>query len=64
MKSSFVKNASRLALTASVSLAAASAAHAGAFGLNEYNAVSTGAGLAGGAAGGAGIGSSPSTRRP
>src|SRR5208282_4670819 len=32
-------------------------AHAGAFGLNEYNAISTGAALAGGAAGGAGIGS-------
>ncbi|MDR3448585.1 MAG: OmpP1/FadL family transporter [Alphaproteobacteria bacterium] len=33
------------------------AAHAGAFGLNEYNAIATGVAAAGGAAGGAGIGS-------
>ena len=32
-------------------------AHAGAFGLNEYNAISTGTAFAGGAAGGAGVGS-------
>jgi long-chain fatty acid transport protein len=46
-----------LALTATVSTTAITAAQAGAFGLNEYNAISTGAALAGGAAGGAGIGS-------
>ena len=53
----FCETADLLALTATVSVAAIATAQAGAFGLNEYNAISTGAALAGGAAGGAGIGS-------
>lgn len=53
----FAKAAGLLALTVTVSVAAIATAQAGAFGLNEYNAISTGNAMAGAAAGGAGVGS-------
>jgi long-chain fatty acid transport protein len=57
MKTSNAKMLRLLGATGSAFVISVGVAHAGAFGLNEYNATSTGAALAGGAAGGAGIGS-------
>lgn len=53
----FAKAAGLVALTATVSVAAITTAQAGAFGINEYNAISTGEAYAGAPAGGAGVGS-------
>ena len=52
-----------LGVTGSALVISISGAHAGAFGLNEYNATSTGMAFAGAAAGGGGLVRSLSIRR-
>ncbi|MGO9391676.1 OmpP1/FadL family transporter [Rhodoblastus sp.] len=57
MKTSNAKMLRLIGAAGSAFVISIGVAHAGAFGLNEYNAISTGVASAGGAAGGAGIGS-------